>query len=673
MKRILFCATLGLLGSMNATSVYADSLIDSIKVNYDHMLLTSDIYDKDAEYIQKINHLPEDEEFSDRCIVELYQRQTVTADVITRILSTFKSDGSWSDINYQDKTRSGWKVKEHAERLLPMCRFYRVLISEKKHAEANELLTQIKRGLQYWADLNPISPNWWHNQVGVPKTLGNALVLVWDELSAPLQNQIMEVLFKQHVRFGMTGQNKVWKAGNMLIRALLSNDVDMLKEARNTIASEIKTGQEEGIQKDWSFRQHGAQQQLGNYGLAFVSTMSFYDELFQHTSLAFSDEQRSILQNLIDKGYGWTLWNNHFDVNCLNRQLFRNVATNKYHIVQLTARSLKGTEAATPSGNKYFPSSDMTIHRTSNWMASIKMASNRVIGCEQLNGDNRKGYYTADGATYVYTQGNEYDNIFPLWDWRKIPGITSYQSDEPTPNERVRINRNNQSDFVGGLSDGASGITAMQLNRNGLQAKKFWAFTDNLMVCLGTDIKTDSLPAATTIEQCNATPESRWIECGKNRYLLHDKGYMVLDNAKPVLTVEERTGDWHEIMLTYKSKTVKGHVATMYIEHGMTHNGSYQYAILPNITKKALKKFKSKRIQVLTNTRSMQLVQIDNQLFAAVYEKGQQYETKGGQVLYFPSSGLYLLKKGNNKKAKDKWNQTKFYDPTKPTTSEELN
>lgn len=41
-----------------------------------------------------------------------------------------------------------------------------------------------------------------------------------------------------------------------------------------------------------------------------------------------------------------------------------------------------------------------------------KMASNKVIGTETLNGDNMKGFYSADGATYVYTDGHEYLDIF---------------------------------------------------------------------------------------------------------------------------------------------------------------------------------------------------------------------------------------------------------------------
>lgn len=79
----------------------------------------------------------------------------------------------------------------------------------------------------------------------------------------------------QNAKFGMTGQNKVWLAGNVLIRALLQNDEALVKKARDIIVSEIVLGQKEGIKSDWSFHQHGPQQQFGNYGLSFVSGMSF--------------------------------------------------------------------------------------------------------------------------------------------------------------------------------------------------------------------------------------------------------------------------------------------------------------------------------------------------------------------------------------------------------------
>lgn len=57
----------------------------------------------------------------------------------------------------------------------------------------------------------------------------------------------------ENAKFGMTGQNKVWLAGNVMMRALLQNDYELVKMARDTIASEIVTGGAEGIKTIGAF------------------------------------------------------------------------------------------------------------------------------------------------------------------------------------------------------------------------------------------------------------------------------------------------------------------------------------------------------------------------------------------------------------------------------------
>ena len=37
----------------------------------------------------------------------------------------------------------------------------------------------------------------------------------------------------------------------------------------------------------------------------------------------------------------------------------------------------------------------------------------------------------ADGATYIYKDDKEYLDIFPLWDWRKLPGVTAFEDNAP--------------------------------------------------------------------------------------------------------------------------------------------------------------------------------------------------------------------------------------------------
>lgn len=319
------------------------------------------------------------------------------------------------------------------------------------------------------------------------------------------------VAVMENAKFGMTGQNKVWLAGNVLIRALLQNDADLVKAARDAIASEIVLGRKEGIKDDWSFHQHGPQQQFGNYGLSFVTGMSFFFQLFKDTDYEFTGQQREILVSLIDKGYRWVIWNRYMDVSSLGRQFFHNAQIHKAYSLAFAAEDmgLAGFPAHgnTLIGHKHFDDSDYTVHRSKDWMSSVKMASRRVIGTELVNEDNLKGYYLGDGATYYYVRGDEYLEVFPFWDWRKIPGVTSYEDIAPMPNVNVTRSGNN-SDLVGGLSNGKIGMTAMELNRDGLEAHKVWLFADKFVFCLGADIHSDTtLCVTTSIDQRSKSGE----------------------------------------------------------------------------------------------------------------------------------------------------------------------
>ena len=480
---------------------------------------------------------------SDQAVVELHQLYPFDLKKIDGYLSLMSADGSWTDINYADTKRSGWEPKLHAERILELSKLYYSKTTEHYHSE--KVKEAIHLALKYWFDTKPRCLNWWYNQIGIPKTLGAAFILLEEQLTE--QEHRAAVAVMENAKFGMTGQNKVWLAGNVLIRALLQNDADLVKAARDAIASEIVLGRKEGIKDDWSFHQHGPQQQFGNYGLSFVTGMSFFFQLFKDTDYEFTGQQREILVSLIDKGYRWVIWNRYMDVSSLGRQFFHNAQIHKAYSLAFAAEDmgLAGFPAHgnTLIGHKHFDDSDYTVHRSKDWMSSVKMASRRVIGTELVNEDNLKGYYLGDGATYYYVRGDEYLEVFPFWDWRKIPGVTSYEDIAPMPNVNVTRSGNN-SDLVGGLSNGKIGMTAMELNRDGLEAHKVWLFADKFVFCLGADIHSDTtLCVTTSIDQRSKSGElyvwnkKKWsVITGaeafrqKDLRFFHDAvGYIVLD------------------------------------------------------------------------------------------------------------------------------------------------
>ena len=433
--------------SLNAKEAINDS-VSLIKRSYIDATVGKD---KGKEVLlKKLSAIPPEKEVSDQNVIELQQLYPISSEEIKHLISTLQMDGSWEDINYTDTKRSGWEPKIHTERILKLTKYYYQKSHALESSETSQLANVIHLAMNFWFSKGLECKNWWYNQIGIPRTLGPAFLIFENEMSEQEKREAIKVMMNS--TFGMTGQNKVWLAGNVLIRGLLENNWELVKEAREVITSEITLGQKEGIKADWSFHQHGPQQQFGNYGLSFLGNMSFYSELFAGTSLAFSKEQQNILISLLLEGYQWIIWKGYWDVNGLNRQLYRNADVDKSFSLLFAAYSLmKSSEpevankirkmiqrnsafSQTPNtftGNKHFWESDCTIHRTPKWMASVRMASDRVIGTELINEDNLKGYYMADGALYTYIRGDEYHNIFPFWDWRRIPGITTYECPNP--------------------------------------------------------------------------------------------------------------------------------------------------------------------------------------------------------------------------------------------------
>jgi hypothetical protein len=114
-------------------------------------------------------------------------------------------------------------------------------------------------------------------------------------------------------------------------------------------------------------------------------------------------------------------------------------------------RYKKANQYETLTGNRHFWCSDFQVQRTPDYYFSVKMCSDRVAGAESCNSENLCGYYLGDGATYLYQSGKEYENIFPFWDWKKIPGTTTQQDSKELP-VLTAAGYRLPTDFVGGVS-----------------------------------------------------------------------------------------------------------------------------------------------------------------------------------------------------------------------------
>ena len=103
------------------------------------------------------------------------------------------------------------------------------------------------------------------------------------------------------------------------------------------------------------------------------------------------------------------------------------------------------------------PSAQVT--RGMDYISTLKMYSSRTRNAECTNSQNPFGFHLADGTTYTYVTGDEYEDIAAAWDWNMIPGTTlNYGA---TPLSCDTENQAGVENFVGGTSTGKIGAAVM--------------------------------------------------------------------------------------------------------------------------------------------------------------------------------------------------------------------
>lgn len=599
---------------------------------------------------------------------------------IDKLIGLFTAKGTWSDIDYQNNQMSGFDQVKHAERILLLAVMYEKPGS--KYYRKRALSTVIHQAMQYWFDTRPVCVNWWYNEIGIPKLLGPAFILMKNELTQPEMAGALLVMSKSS--FKQTGQNKVWQAGNILLKAVLIRDEKLAMRARDTLFSELHTSRHEGMQPDMSFHQHGPQQQMGNYGMAFLNSLTFWFRMLAGTPLAVDAGRSKVLQTFLTDGFNWLSWKGYFDVNSLGRQFFRNAQKDKSLSVAFATMDMmiidpahqhdylsaiktnysNAEASARPLGTKHFWCSDFTVHRSAGWFSSTKMSSDRIQATETGNGENLRGYYIGSGTTFIEVDGNEYNDIFACWDWKKLPGVTAARNDKPLPRLDWK-GYHNAGDFTGGLTDGEDGITAFKLNRDLLTANKAWFYIDGRMICLGSAIHSQLKNAAvyTTINQANLSggvmygdkdgnPLAPGATQTSNRIkwvFHHQVGYYFLKQDSIIISSKTQSGRWQDIELADNQPgLIKKDVFTIEIKHDSNLlSNSYAYVVLPAVKLAEIKNFKPGFEVIENDAQAQAIVKNDGSgLWLAAY-RPTSIKVSKFPVIGVKQAGLYLIKKAD--------------------------
>ncbi len=598
---------------------------------------------------------------NDVLLLQLYNYVHIPDAEVNRLLEKFDwEQGCWKDIDYAAQDRGSWPSTLHITRMFSLCKLY---TAGKEQWKDNEELSRLLHlGMNWWYANMPVCPNWWHNDIGVPKKLTTVLIMMRDELSPEEVQGGLKVL--ERSKFGRTGQNKVWLAGNNLMKGLLIDDAALVKQARDYIAEEIFITDKEGIQEDWSFHQHGPQIQFGNYGLTYADVLSFWIRVLKGSDFAFTPEQTSIVSNLMKEGICQSVWKGVMDPSYCGRQNFIDGGPGKAFALAVAAHNMAealegedgrffanvANENLQPDlydnsllGPHYYWRSDCGVWRTQDWYASIRMHSERTIGFEFTNRENTLANFSADGALILMQDAKEFENIFAYWDWRKVPGVTAYDDGKPLKSDDSAASKRNYSTHVGGFAGEKAMVATMELNRDGVHALKSAFFFDDCVVNLGTDIRTDRtdlLSFTTAVDQIHLNGE---VLTGKNWVYHNNRGYVSLDGAPIVVSAELQKGKWDYIDPVFHEKWDEGEVFKAWFEHPLTETSSYAYALVPCSTAAQVKAFKG--VKVLRNDADCQALSYKG-LVCAVFHKAGDYKVKGRK--YHIDAPSLLIRDGRN-------------------------
>lgn len=307
----------------------------------------------------------------------------------------------------------------------------------------------------------------------------------------------------------------------------------------------------------------------------------------------------------------------------------------------------------------WFTGDRATQHRN-NYAIGIALSSEREITYESILGLNKQGWYTADGATHIYTayDKEQFDNLNfinkNLEVAYHVPGTTEDEQPRVARSINSRFAWKNPTAFAGSMQfedkyitaameyismhydgpddyvdDGYGGCLAP--HANDLRAKKAYFCFDNEVVCLGAGItSTMDSPVNTHLEHVRIIDDEKYsqyvdgailpkenftkIYAGATRFLMEGHaGFFVLDGKK---TFARR----------YVSETNQSFVEFR-IQHGKNPTeDTYAYAILPYITKEQLDEYaKAPDVQVIANTAAVQAAR-ENKLGItgfAFYEAGE--------------------------------------------------
>jgi len=527
------------------------------------------------------------------------------------------------------------------------------------------------------------SQSWYFTEVSAPTNLLNAATLLYDDLTpAQLNSYIGAADHFVPTSRGVTGDyvaaNRVWKSYVVLLSGMLAKSATKLALARDALSQVLdNVSTLDGFYADGSFIQHAWYPYAGSYGTSLISSLANTIYLLDGSTWAVTDPDlgnvytwiyttfEPIIVNgvLMDafRGREISRYQNQDDdaaltliaaiatatqtapsselprLSSMLKALIGQVETTRVfptmpvHTIGFVKEIVSDQDVVARDDlvtHVRYPAQDRLVHHRGGWAYTLGLHSSHTKNYERINGENKKGWYTADGMTYLYTDEDPHaysDDFWATVNPYRLPGTTTDQTPivaEPGTGPIVdRCERTKQPTdcgvsvpwsttmhYTGGASlDQQYGVEAMYLDveRRTLQAKKAWFMFDDEVVSLGAGIaSTDGSDINTTIDnrklstagdnafRINGSPQPTSFGAETTNssvtsmFLEGTGGYYFPTPTTIKAHRYERSGTWSELNDAYTDgETHTNPFMELWVDHGVNPNAQkYAYVTLPTAT-----------------------------------------------------------------------------------------
>ncbi|MGP3959882.1 polysaccharide lyase 8 family protein [Nonomuraea sp. 3N208] len=505
----------------------------------------------------------------------------------------------------------------------------------------------------YAAGADPAG-NWWHWQIGVPKALLDAAVLIGPHLDERRSLALRDAVdhFVPESRLGSysgtsTAANRVDLCLVMLLRAMLRSDpgkAALAVSALSPVFRYVRDG--DGFYRDGSFIQHSYVPYQGAYGVTLLSGLAMMFAVLRGSPWEVADPivvdavERSFAPFVRDgacmdlvrgRGVGRRPFGDHEkgqeiaaailllgDVapaavrarwhamvkGWAVRNTYRPMLEHAEPAVHARLTAIMADEsvpaAPEPVGHRLLPMSARAVHRRPGWCAALSMASHRIGHYEHGNGENLRGWHTGSGMLYWWAggHGDQYSDAFwPTVDPYRLPGTTVSTRRLPDGAGEGWGDTRTPWRWVGGATDGEYAAVGQHLTglESTMEAFKSWFFLDDAVVCLGAGITCADGARVETIVDNRRTDALLAAEPGWAHIEGHG-GYLVPGSLR-----------------TLRERRLTRDYATLWLDHGVDpRSAGYVYTLLPGASRSETRARAADPgwLRVLANSTRLQAVHV---------------------------------------------------------------